>query len=98
MGRLLAIDYGEKRIGLAHTDELQIIASPLETVAIKDIFNFLLDYFEQESVDSIIVGDPKTLNNKPAEISKKIKYPKDQYKLYTFLLGKSLHYFFSLET
>ena len=80
MGRLLAIDYGEKRIGLAHTDELQLIASPLETVAIKDVFNFLFDYFEQESVDSIIVGDPKTLNNKPAEISKKIKLFTDKLK------------------
>ena len=73
MGRILGIDYGEKRIGLAHTDEVQLIASPLETVAAKEIFNYLRNYFIKENVESIVVGDPKTLDNKPALISKKIK-------------------------
>lgn len=73
MGRILAIDYGEKRIGLAHTDEAQIIASPLETIPGKEIFNYLDNYFHQENVESIVVGEPKTLDNKPALISGKIK-------------------------
>ena len=73
MGRILGIDYGEKRIGLAHTDEVKLIASPLDTVPAKDIFNYLSNYFIQENVDSIVVGEPKTLDNKPALISKKIK-------------------------
>ena len=73
MGRILGIDYGEKRIGLAHTDEVKLIASPLDTVPAKDIFNYLSNYFIQENVESIVVGEPKTLDNKPALISKKIK-------------------------
>ena len=73
MGRILGIDYGEKRIGLAHTDDVKLIASPLDTVPAKDIFNYLSNYFIQENVESIVVGEPKTLDNKPALISKKIK-------------------------
>ena len=80
MARILAIDYGEKRVGLAHTDESQIIASPLETIDRKEIFHYLHDYLNKEDVDAIVIGDPKTLNNKPAEISKKIKLFIDKLK------------------
>ena len=73
MARILGIDYGQKRIGLAHTDEAQLIASPLETVSSDKIFNYLSNYFDKEDVESIVVGEPKTLDNKPAFISKKIK-------------------------
>jgi len=73
MPRVLAIDYGQKRTGLAHTDPEQIIASPLETVLTKNIFPYLKDYLNHEDVESIVVGDPKTLQDKPALISNKIQ-------------------------
>ena len=72
MSRVLGIDYGEKRIGLAHTDLEQIIASPLETVLTKDVFKYLTHYFNNEEVESVVVGQPRTLQNKPALISNKI--------------------------
>ena len=72
MGRILAIDFGEKRIGLAQTDELKLIASPLETVSSKDIFKYLSNYLKTENIDSIVIGEPKTLDNKPARITEKI--------------------------
>ena len=59
MGRIIAIDYGEKRTGIAVTDELQIIASGLTTVATKDIFSFLVDYFSKENIELILIGEPK---------------------------------------
>jgi putative holliday junction resolvase len=56
MGRLMAIDYGLKRVGIAVTDPLQIIASPLETVLSKDIFTFLKKYTATEQVDKLVIG------------------------------------------
>ncbi|HKM93864.1 MAG TPA: Holliday junction resolvase RuvX [Prolixibacteraceae bacterium] len=67
MGRILAIDYGRKRVGLAVTDPLQIIANKLTTVRAHDIFDFLADYFSKEKVDLVVVGYPKTLRNEPSE-------------------------------
>ncbi len=67
MGRILAIDYGKKRTGIAVTDELQIIASGLTTVFTENIFDFLNDYFSKESVELILVGEPKQLDNTPSE-------------------------------
>lgn len=67
MGRILAIDYGHKRTGLAVTDELQIIATALATVATADIFTYLKDYVTTHSVDCIVVGEPKQMNNTPSE-------------------------------
>jgi putative Holliday junction resolvase len=58
MGRIMAIDYGTKRVGLAATDPLQIIASPLDTVHSKDIISFLQDYFGKEEVEEVIIGYP----------------------------------------
>ena len=63
MGRLVGIDYGLKRVGLAATDPLRIIASPLETVRAHDIINYLTQYCEQEPVDAFIVGLPRRLDN-----------------------------------
>ncbi|MGB0788060.1 MAG: Holliday junction resolvase RuvX [Marinirhabdus sp.] len=59
MARLLAIDYGTKRTGIAVTDPLQLIASGLTTVGTHDLFRFLNDYFLTETVEKIIVGEPK---------------------------------------
>jgi putative holliday junction resolvase len=67
MGRILALDYGKKRIGLAVTDPLQIIASPLTTVSPSEIDNFLIDYVKKETVEEFVVGYPVQLNNKPSE-------------------------------
>jgi putative Holliday junction resolvase len=63
MGRILSIDYGQKRVGFAVTDELQICAQALETVHVSQAFNFLKNYIEREKVDTIVVGEPKTMNN-----------------------------------
>lgn len=63
MGRILAIDYGSKRVGLAVSDPLRIIASSLEAVHSKDVIDFLKVYLTKEKVDIIVVGEPKTLMN-----------------------------------
>ena len=67
MARLLAIDYGKKRTGLAVTDELQIIANGLTTVATTSLVDFILDYVKREPVECIIVGMPKQMNNELSE-------------------------------
>lgn len=58
MGRILAIDYGTKRTGLAVTDPLQIIASPLAGISTNTLMNYLETYFKQEKVDEVVVGWP----------------------------------------
>jgi putative holliday junction resolvase len=63
LGRILAIDYGQKRVGLAVTDELQIFATGLDTVHVKDIFEYLTDYLQRENVEKIVVGEPRRLDN-----------------------------------
>lgn len=63
MPRILAIDYGSKRVGIAVTDPLQMIASGLTTVHSKDVIAFLEDYLKKEKVECIVVGEPKTLMN-----------------------------------
>lgn len=67
MGRIIAIDYGQKRTGIAVTDELQMIANGLTTVESRNIFVFLAEYISKEKVDSIVVGEPKQMNNMPSE-------------------------------
>lgn len=67
MGRILAIDYGRKRTGLAVTDTLQIIATGLGTVPSHTLVSFLSGYIQKEPVDCFIVGYPKQLNNEPSE-------------------------------
>ena len=67
LGRILAIDYGEKRTGIAITDELQIIASGLTTIDTKKIFSFLTDYLKNENVELFVVGEPKQMNNTASE-------------------------------
>jgi len=63
MGRILAIDYGLKRTGIAVTDPLQIIASGLTTIESLQLIPFLKNYFSKEQVDKIVVGEPRNLNN-----------------------------------
>lgn len=67
MGRLLAIDYGLKRSGIAVTDELQLIASGLTVVKTEELLDFLKNYLSTEPVDKIIIGLPKQMNNSPSE-------------------------------
>ncbi len=67
MGRILSIDYGNKRVGLAVTDPLKIIATRLTTVSAEEVWRFLADYFAHEEVDLVLVGYPMQLNNEPSE-------------------------------
>ena len=65
--RILAIDYGLKRTGIAVTDEMQMIASGLTTIASETAMNFLTDYFAKEKVEKVLVGEPKQMNGLPSE-------------------------------
>ena len=67
MARILAIDYGLKRTGIAVTDELQIIASGLTTVNTKELLVFLKDYTNKEQVELFLVGEPKQMDNTASE-------------------------------
>lgn len=67
MARILAIDYGKVRTGIAITDELQIIASGLTTVKTKDLLNFLEDYITTEKVELFLIGEPKQMDNTPSQ-------------------------------
>ena len=67
MGRILAIDYGTRRTGLAVTDPLRIIANALDTVETKQLERFLADYFQKEQVDVIVLGKPSQMDGTPSE-------------------------------
>ncbi|VAW24286.1 Putative pre-16S rRNA nuclease Yqg [hydrothermal vent metagenome] len=83
MGRILAIDYGKKRVGLAVTDPLKIIASKLTTVPAHTIFDFLGNYFREEEVECIVVGYPRQMNNEASEAVRYINpFIKKLQKLY----------------
>jgi putative Holliday junction resolvase len=73
MGRILGIDFGTKRIGLAVTDPLQIFASPLKTVRNHEFDDFINEYVKTESIEEFVIGYPVTLNNKASESVKYIK-------------------------
>lgn len=66
MGRIIGIDYGSKRIGLAVTDPLQIFASPLTTVSPADFDNFIKGYIKTDTVDAFVIGYPVQMNNQPS--------------------------------
>ncbi len=72
MSRILAIDYGKKRTGIAVTDPLQIIATGLTTVPTVQLMDFLKKYVRQEAVERIVVGHPKQMNNEDSENMKRI--------------------------
>ena len=72
MGRLLGIDYGEKRVGIAVTDLSKIISSSLTTIATHDTLKFLKDYCAKEPVEIFVIGDPKTLRNEDNKLTPKV--------------------------
>ncbi len=67
MGKILAIDYGKKRTGIAITDDLQIIASGLTTVPTNELINFLKDYIKKETIELFIIGKPKQMDFSDSE-------------------------------
>jgi len=67
MAKILALDYGTKRTGIAVTDDMQIIASGLTTVLTKDLLSFLNDYFSKEKVELVVLGEPKQMDNTASE-------------------------------
>jgi putative holliday junction resolvase len=68
MGRIIAIDYGTKRIGLAVTDPMQMFASPLVTVSPAEFDGFIDEYLKKEEVDEFVIGYPLQMNNQPSEV------------------------------
>lgn len=91
MGRIIAIDYGRKRTGLAVTDPLRIIANVLETVDTKQLEKYLADYFSKNDVDIIVLGKPSQMNGEPSETMRYIEplagrlrhaYPEKKVVLY----------------
>ena len=67
MGRIIGVDYGLKRIGLAVTDPLQIFASPLITVNQEEFYSYINDYMKENEVEAFVIGYPVQMNNKPSE-------------------------------
>lgn len=72
MGRLLCIDYGKRRCGIAATDPLRIVATAVATVDTSSVMDFIIDYVGREPVDAIIIGRPTTLRGEPSESMKYI--------------------------
>ena len=72
MSRIMAIDYGKKRTGIAVSDPMQMIAGGLTTVPTTGLMDFLLDYLKRESVERIVIGHPKQMNNEDSENMKRI--------------------------
>jgi putative holliday junction resolvase len=73
MPRILSIDYGQKRTGIAVTDDFQIIASGLTTIPSATAIDFLKDYFSKENVEAVLIGEPKQMNGQPSESAPIIK-------------------------
>jgi putative Holliday junction resolvase len=80
LGRILAIDYGLKRTGLAVSDPMRIIATALDTVETQRLFQFLNDYFRRETVDELVVGLPKKLNNTATDMTPLVHQLVDKLK------------------
>jgi putative holliday junction resolvase len=80
MPRILALDYGQKRTGIAATDDLQIIASGVGTVLTKDLFDFLKTYFLKNTVEGLVVGEPKRLNNEATHSTAMVYEFVDKFK------------------
>lgn len=73
LARILAIDFGTKKSGIAVSDTLKIIASGLTTVATKQLIPFLVDYMNSEDVACFVIGEPKRMNNQPSDIETNIQ-------------------------
>lgn len=78
--RILSIDYGKKRTGLAVTDPLQIIAGGLATVATAELFQYLNDYIAREPVERIVIGEPKQPNGQPSENLQRVQQFVNRWK------------------
>ena len=77
MGRKIALDFGIKRTGIAITDEMNIIASGLTTVDSKDLMTFLVKTVAEKNVDTIVLGEPKRLNNEDSHVTQNVRYLKE---------------------
>lgn len=73
MARILSIDYGRKRTGLAVTDPLQIVAGGLATVPTAELFDWLKNYLAREPVERIVIGEPRQLNGEPSENLERVR-------------------------
>lgn len=73
MARILSIDYGKKRTGLAVTDPLQLIAGGLVTVSTSELFDYLRQYVEREDVERIVIGEPRQPNGQPSENMQRVE-------------------------
>jgi putative Holliday junction resolvase len=80
LGRILAIDYGKKRCGIAATDPLRMIASPLETVSTENLHSFISNYVTKEEVDIIVFGMPTDLRNRDTHITADVRKAIDTFK------------------
>ncbi len=80
MGRILAIDYGKRRTGLAVTDALRITANPLLTIETKDLLAWLKDYVSREQVDRIVIGYPRQMNGEDSETVPAIRVCEEQIR------------------
>ena len=80
MPRILAIDYGQKRTGIAATDEMQLIASGLTTIPSETAIAFLQDYFAKEKVAKVVIGEPKQMNGMPSQSTAVIEAFVQQFK------------------
>ncbi|NVJ87528.1 MAG: Holliday junction resolvase RuvX [Algoriphagus sp.] len=89
MARILAIDLGTKRTGLAVTDPMQIVANPLETIPTEQLLDFLKKYFEQEPVEDIVLGLPKNLQGGATDMTQAVNHFKE--KLEELYPSKKLH-------
>ena len=77
MGRKIALDFGMKRTGIAITDEMNIIASGLTTVDSKELMPFLENLVSRENIDTIVLGEPKRLNNEDSHITQNVRWLKE---------------------
>ncbi len=73
MSRILAIDYGTKRVGIAVTDPLQMIATPLASVHAREAVNFIIEYTQKEETECVVIGKPVQMDNSASESEKQIK-------------------------
>ncbi len=80
LARILSIDYGQKRTGLAVTDPLQLIAGGLATVATSELFDWLKNYIAQEEVERIVIGEPKQMNGQASENMARIQQFVNRWK------------------
>jgi putative Holliday junction resolvase len=78
MGRIIAIDYGKKRTGLAVSDPMKIIAGGLTTLSSKEVIPFITEYMKKEEVDLILLGEPRQMNYEPSENMQRVEIFKEK--------------------